>query len=479
MDRIKYLLILPLILSAAWSATVSPNEAAAVADLWTAMELNSGYMKIPENERLDRLAQILGHRVRYLTEKGVLLEQATDLAAVRAYVVEYEPLGFAIIAADDRIEPVLVFSCDAKFRWDQPDRNFLRRFLTNTLAARWSRMAQNVNPAWSYLRTRLAEDRSAATFEKRGRDTYVLWNTALWDQMPYYNDTVAAHNGGNTNVPTGCVATATSIKLKFHSHPATGSSSHSYSDTLGSTRYGHSVDYSAQSYNWSAMPNTNLTGPNSGVARIMYHTGVAVETDYEDGGSGAPIQDLPNVLNTYFGYKGTEWRDSSHATPMMNSIVGRLPVVLGYVLPGDFGHSVLACGYREPTTPYFYINCGWGGYDNGWYSLTDLPPDSGTILESCPYGSPSNWYYADSAWTGTEDGKIQTPFNTLSEGEVADPYQLFLKKGRYSGTGNVPVTFTGTETIRTYWGEAIVGDQISIGSTAAIKLTGNGKLKVY
>jgi hypothetical protein len=87
-----------------------------VADLWTAMELNSGYMKIPENERLDRLAQIPRHRVRYITDKGLLLEQATDPAAVRAYVVEYEPLGFAIIAADDRIEPVLVFSGDAKFR---------------------------------------------------------------------------------------------------------------------------------------------------------------------------------------------------------------------------------------------------------------------------------------------------------------------------------------------------------------------------
>lgn len=482
MNRIKYFLILPLILSAAWSATVSPNEAAAAADLWTAMELNSGYLKIPEAERLERLGRLPEHKIRYFTDKNTLTEAMPEIAQIRAYIVEYEPTGFVVVAADDRIEPVLVFSADARFRWDPPDQNFLRRFLTETLAASWKNMGAAADPDWTYIRSRMAEDRSRAVFEPRGRDIYVLWNTALWNQMPYYNDTVAAHNGGNTGIPTGCVATAMAIKMKFHSQPESGSGSHSYDDTWGETRYSHSVNYSAQSYNWSAMPNTNLTGPNSGVARIMYHAGVAVETDFEDtvyGGSGAPVQLVANVLNTYFGYKGTEWRDSSHTVPMMNSIVGRLPVVFGYILPGDFGHAVVACGYREPTVPYFYINCGWGGYNNGWYSLTDLPPDSGKIAESCPYASPVNWYYVDSAWTGTEDGKIQSPFNTLAEGEAANPDQLFLRQGRYAGTGNVPITFTGTETIRAYWGPAKVGDKMSLGTSAAIKLTGTGRLKVY
>jgi len=446
------------------------------------MELNSGYLKIPEGERLDRLAQMPQHRIRYITDQDVLTDRLPDLTRIRAYVVEYEPSGFVVIAADDRIEPVLVFSADERFRWDEPERNFLRRFLSETIALRWKNIVTAVDPDWTYLRSRMAEDRSRAAFEPRGRDIYVLWNTARWNQMPYYNDTVAAHNGGNTGIPTGCVATAMAIKMKFHGYPATGSGSHSYDDIWGYTQYSHSVDFSTQSYTWSAMPNTNLTGPNSGVARIMYHAGVAVETDFEDtvyGGSGAPVQLVANALNTYFGYKGTEWRDSSHTVPMMNSIVGRLPVVFGYILPGDFGHAVVACGYREPTVPYFYINCGWGGYNNGWYSLTDLPPDSGKIAESCPYASPVNWYYVDSAWTGFEDGKIQTPFNTLAEGEAANPDQLFLRQGRYAGTGNVPITFTGTETIRSYWGPAKIGNKMSLGTTAAIKLTGNGRLKVY
>jgi hypothetical protein len=482
MNRIKYFLILPLILSAAWSATVGPNEAAAAADLWTAMELNSGYLKIAESERQERLGRLPEHTIRYFTDKNTLTEAMPEIAQIRAYIIEYVSSGFVVIAADDRIEPVLVFSADKRFRWDQPERNFLRGFLTSTLSARWKNMGAAVDPDWTYLRSRMAEDRFRAVFEPRGRDIYILWNTALWNQMPYYNDTVAAHNGGNGGIPTGCVATAMAIKMKFHSYPPTGSGSHGYDDIWGYTQYSHSVNFANQSYVWSAMPNTNLTGPNAQVARLMYHAGVAVETDFEDtvyGGSGAPVQLVANAFNTYFGYKGTEWRDSSHTVPMMNSIVGRLPVVFGYILPGDFGHAVVACGYREPTVPYFYINCGWGGYNNGWYSLTDLPPDSGTIAESCPYSSPADWFYADSAWTGFEDGKIQTPFNTLSEGEAANPNQLFLKQGRYDGTGNVPITFTGTETIRAYWGLAKIGDKMSLGTTAAIKLTGSGRLKVY
>lgn len=214
----------------------------------------------------------------------------------------------------------------------------------------------------------------------------------------------------------------------------------------------------------------------------MYHAGVSQETDYEDtlyGGSGAPVQGLESSLNLYFRYKGTEWRDSAHTEPLKNSILARAPVVIGYVFNEVYGHAALASGYREPTAPYYYINCGWSGINNGWYSLTDLPPDSGVIMESCPYGVPSDWFYVDSAATGTEAGTIQAPYKTISEGETADPYFLFLKQGRYSGTGNVPITFTGSETIRAYQGSAIIGDRVSLGTTAAVKIIGSGKLKVY
>lgn len=480
MKRLKQSLILSCIIGIVWSNPVPPEEAVRTADLWMAMELNFSYRSLSEEERVERINRFARQRINYLTDEGTLSQQVP--AQIRAYVIEYEPAGFCVVSADDRIEPVLVFSADTRFRWDEPERNFMRDFLTKILAARLQNAGAAVHPDWIYIRPRLNEDLSQAVFESRGRDIYILWPTARWGQLPYYNDTVAVHNGSNPGIPTGCVATAMAIKMKFHGYPGTGSGTHSYNDSWGMVQYSHSVNYAGQSYNWSAMPGDNLTQPNAEVARIMYHAGVAQETDYEDtlyGGSGAPVQGLEISLNTYFQYKGTEWRDSGHVETMKSSIIARSPVIFGYIFDEVYGHAALACGYREPTTPYFYINCGWGGANNGWYSLTDLPPGNGIIMESCPYGVPGNWYYADSAAAGAGLGTIQEPYGTLTEAEAAHPSCLFLKQGSFLGSGNVPITFRGEQTIQSYWGPARIGDRIALSLSAAVKLIGNGQLKVY
>ncbi|MHC4867068.1 MAG: hypothetical protein ACYTEX_23565, partial [Planctomycetota bacterium] len=67
--------------------------------------------------------------------------------------------------------------------------------------------------------------------------------------------------------------------------------------------------------------------------------------------------------------------------------------------------------------------------------------------------------YVDGSWSGTENGTIQNPFNTISEGvsAVTAGARLSVKGGSYTGAGNVPITITKAMTIRSYQGVATIG----------------------
>ena len=435
--------------------TVLESEAIATSNLWFAMELNSGYLKIDESERIEKLNRLSNHIVFYLISKDELTDIFPHEKGILAYVIKYEPIGYVIVSGDDRIEPIIVFDTKSEFRWDQPELNFLRYFLGKEVIERWENFNSNVHPNWEYLRSNLNEGQPLENvrFELPERSVYILLETALWSQSQYYNDVVVANNGNTSGIPVGCTATALGIKLQFHKWPLIGENSHSYNDIWGDICYNHFVNFSSQTYDWENMPVTSLTSTNLDVANLLYHCGVAVDMDYEIGASGA--WPTANSFNTYFRYKGTEYIFSNHETPIITSIKGGLPVEIC-----SSTHALIVCGYRDTQSPYFYLNCGWNGSNNGWYNFDQIPGGDPTIDRSCPYGSPENYIYIDNNWSGIEDGNIQTPFNSISEGESAIPTggQLWIKEGSYNGVGNVPITFDRAMTIKSYEGTVIIGN---------------------
>jgi hypothetical protein len=405
-------------------------------------------------------------RVRYLVSGDELRADPPERGPVLAYVVEYGRTGFVVVSGDDRIDPVLTFNIEGRFRFDDPERNFMRHYLQKALIGRWDHLRAQVrtgkkvpmHTGWMRLRKRLGgnPDFQKATFQGSGggRGTYVVWDTALWGQGDPYNDTVTAHNGNIQGIPTGCTATAMAIKMRFHEWPPYGNGSHGYSDSNGSVQYSHYVDFSAQTYDWTAMP-TGTLDPNSAypeVSDLMYHCGVAVEMDYEVGGSGAwPSAAATNV---YFLYKGTIEMWLAHDLPAMQSIVGGLPVVMS-----SAPHTVVACGYRDSPSPYFYLNCGWNGGSNDWYNLDNIPGGGGCPIEmSYPFSAPLLYIYVDFASSGPESGLLQEPYNTVGEGNAAvlSGGELWIRSGLYTGTGNVPITFKKAMEIKPYGGGAVM-----------------------
>ena len=240
------------------------------------------------------------------------------------------------------------------------------------------------------------------------------------------------------------------IKMRFHEWPGTGLGTHTYTDTRGTIQFTHYVNFGAQTYNWANMPVTDLTAANADIADLMYHAGVAVDMDYEVGGSGA----WPTTysMNGHFWYKGTEELTSGHNDHIINSVLGGLPVVTS-----TFSHTVLIDGYRDTMSPFFHINVGWGGTANGWYNLDQIPGGNLPVERSYPYSSPYHYYYLDqSANVWPFLGTIQYPFRYLVEGleETPSNGHLWLMADSYGGTGS----FTKPMTIHSYHGTAIIGE---------------------
>lgn len=461
-----------------YAAPVSETEAVAVAKSWLAAEINSPNLKFDQNRRGMMLNKLTSPEVLYLVSQEDLVSERPPDKPVLAYVIKYQPGGYVVVSGDDRIDPIIAFDSQAEFRWDQPELNYMHFFLGRIMTARWNYLsaqqseekAMDVHPNWQRLRVDLSSG-----FRPRPAvgTTYVFWDTAPWHQGGYYNDLVVLRNGGN-EVPVGCTATSMAIKMRFHSWPHTGYGSHSYNDLWGAVRYGHAVNFGAQIYNWENMPASGITSPNDDVAALMYHCGVAVDMNYElDGSVAWPSAE---AMNTFFRYKGTTEITSDHESMMALSIKGGLPVVLS-----TSAHTVLACGYRDTMSRYFYLNVGWGGNSDGWYNLDEIPGGSDHLIDrSYPYSSPTNYIYVDGSWSTLELGHIYAPYNTLYEGDWFTPSggRLWIRGG-FVGTGGSNVTLGPSITITSYDGTASLAGKISLPNTGMIKTYAYGGVKIY
>ena len=284
------------------------------------------------------------------------------------YVFNNDAGGFVIIAGDDAVTPVLGYTSTGSFDAENlPDglKDLLKSY-ERQIAALGS----------SYQANQTAT-RAAFTGEK-------LLNTAKWNQDNPFNKYTP--NG----YPTGCVATAGAIVMKYHGYPAKGTGSHSYTWN-GKTL---SANFEEYTYDWASMPakydKTNAADFD-GVARLMADLGVAVEMKYAKDGSGSYIGDLVTALQKYYGYSklshlmaiedvGAEAWNSR----LREEIDANRPVLYAASDPNTGGgHAFVIDGYKDES---FSVNWGWGGYCDGFYKIGALNPQS----EGKPTGDKYN-----------------------------------------------------------------------------------------
>lgn len=280
--------------------------------------------------------------------------------------------GFVIIAADDRVPPLLGYSLSGAYDEDVPPPAFdamMESFKQQIQVVQEFNLPANelAQSDWEYYRSEKVD-------LKKNVPVVEPLITSLWDQDLYYNKLCPDDPAGvDGHARVGCVATAMAQIMRYHQYPPKGYGSHSYNYYYYGTI---SADFENATYLWDEMDDW-LVDHNEEVAEICFHCGVAVEMMYGPEGSGAYSEDVPYALKTYFNYAPTTRleRKSYYTTADWQNLLKseldefRPMYVSG---SGSGGHAFVCDGYDD--SDLFHFNWGWGGLYNGYYYINALHP---------------------------------------------------------------------------------------------------------
>ena len=305
--------------------------------------------------------------------------------------------GFVIVAADDRVRPVLAYS-----------------FHNNA-------MRGTVGPAMSWWldgwQQQIDELRKEKDGERNEEWKQLLEGkgipqpltvvdpmlTTQWDQDAPYNDSCPSRIefGSSVRALTGCVATAMAQVMKYWNYPERGTGIHTYNSVsffgLGYTFGVQTANFGATTYDWDNMPNSlTSASPNvqkAAVATLMYHCGVACDMYYGSaayGGSGTKIRNAPymregNALNgiiKYLGYSSSatgmeriKYDDNAWTALVRGELDASRPIIYAG-FEQTAGHCFVCDGYDDEDR--YHFNWGWSGDGDGFFTLNSLTPNIGS-----------------------------------------------------------------------------------------------------
>ncbi|MCK0160452.1 C10 family peptidase [Allomuricauda sp. F6463D] len=315
-----------------------------------------------------------------------------------AYVVSLKPKGFVVFAPSKDFYPVISFSDESNFHFqDSPDNTLLgliKGDMENSMAS--MNRKSNKELSKEKLKNRLAWER-LTTKKTVGKspDTYSVSTSSLvqhgkilssvWGGVNCYDQNSLPVYVGNYYTPNhyspGCVATSLSMILHYYEWPETGVGSHTNYDNQGSSQTSWTANFGNAQYDYANMLDEYMYQPSSlaqqkAMGYISFHTATALDMDYEASGSTSHINRIPDAADSYFRFSG------HYQTPSWASFWDRLrenienehPVPLAIYATNGSGHAPVCDGYRynegDPESEYYYhLNMGWWGTNNAWYRL--------------------------------------------------------------------------------------------------------------
>ena len=338
----------------------------------------------------------------FLNNNGVKSAQLTDVAPAAGftnlYIFNANP-GFVVMAADDRVQPILGYSLEGQFVvQDMPDnvRWWMQGYDDEIQAAIDHRVSASSETARQW------RDLERGEAIPRAEEVVPPLIVTKWNQDEYYNSLCpSVSDGPGGHAYTGCVATAMAQVMKYWEYPSHGIGTHSYiwkGQTL-------TADFGNTTYDWANMTNTYGSSSTSvqkqAVATLMYHCGVSVDMVYggrSTNGSSAAVATVAEALKTFFNYspdlaheKKSQYDDAEWKTKVKNELDAHRPMEYGGQDPnGPAGHAFVCDGYNSDD--YFHFNWGWSGAYDGYFSLDNL--DTGANNQS---GQGNGVYTRDQA----------------------------------------------------------------------------------
>lgn len=313
------------------------------------------------------------------------------------YVINYDQGGFIIIAADNRISPILAYSEVGTFSskpsllippvayWmnnikDQVQITIAKDLIQNAhTKLEWDALITNNT---TVVNSNSSTSKNPTPPPTECPDTNIIKGpllTSIWGQGDGYNDlvplncTYSYYTGYRAY--TGCVATAMAQIMRYHQKPS--------------------------SYNWANMPdNGQYTNGNIDIQLLMRDAGLSVFMQYSCSGSGAYSTNIPPALINIFHYSNAVYDDFNLNTVVQN-INNQKPVILtgGTNSGGNYinGHAWVCDGYLQSTVsfrddygnctgqgvtynPILHMNWGWDGdYNYGYYNVSYFNPGNNTF----------------------------------------------------------------------------------------------------
>ena len=346
-----------------------------------------------------------------------------DMGDAIYYIVYLEPSGFAIVSADNTIEPIIGFADDGTFEtslenplWILVDNDLNSRLTarknTTTLSATLENSTQqesdNARNKWAHFinmantnqngahlmgQSCISDIRVAPFVQSRWGQTWVCDENCFNYYCPNY-------------YPSGCMATAIAQLIRYYEYPADGIGRLDFTVMVDGKQEKHTTlggDNIGGPYNWDLMIlqpqlqcSTLTEEQRQAIGGLCYDVGLAMDMQYEPGGSAATMPDTMIALietfmysNAVIGYNyGNNIGDGLNK--MINpNLDAKAPVVLGIMENenSNNGHAVLCDGYGyNDSTLYHHLNMGWNGFDDVWYNLPTIDSDIGfNTITTCLY----------------------------------------------------------------------------------------------
>ncbi len=325
---------------------------------------------------------------------GAVPEKATQLTdgdgkAMPLWRVDLAPAGYLVMSSDDTLPPVVAFNTKGSFEMpaDHPLPSMLERqgeiFQTelDKPQTRGNELAAENQARWNALlkRTR-AESVTPSTI------VTAPMLTTEWNQYAPYNYFCPSGDSYAERAVTGCVPTAISQMLKYHEWPVAGSGTKSFSDNAGDVHASMNADFSVP-YDWSLMRDKyddaqeerNYGSNEYAVARLAMEMGVMMDVDYGINGTSGYFHNVHTLMAQYLGYSSSaiygDSRNGYIGYVAQSTLFSRIRTEMTSERPAFVsydGHTFIADGLGTMGNfDYYHFNYGWGGFNNGWYLLTD------------------------------------------------------------------------------------------------------------
>jgi len=307
------------------------------------------------------------------------------------YVVDLEPAGFILLSGDDEAPPVKIYSDVGSF---EKLPNGFRKVLElelledNTTVSSTSEKSQDVllnikrfSGQWHYLTFDENQNNNVESFPTGAPGTTIL--TTTWDQDDPYNFYCPAATGGpGGRAWAGCTATALAQVLRHHNQPASIASNHTWVDNFGSCRGTFSIsDAGMGAYDWTNMPasisGTSADAQKRAVGQLIYHCGVALDSDFEASITSAFPSSVSSVLRTFFNYTCGDYLEKRNYTDaewydkIRSDIDNNRPTFYAmWEADWSDGHAVVCDGYRNGNE--IHLDLGWSGAWTAWYNIDSV-----------------------------------------------------------------------------------------------------------